>query len=72
MAPVDESAGASDAGSGDMDIPADLMRTLNVSGSFRIREAMLAGMAFSNMNVTVNAADGKLRLNPLPFGPVPA
>lgn len=65
MAPADENAAAADADSGDMEIPADLVRALNVNGTLRIREATLAGMAFSNMQVTARAGDGKLRLNPL-------
>ncbi len=65
MAPADEGAVSDDDSGGDMEIPVDLVRALNVDGSFRIRDAMLAGMAFSNMQVTVRAADGKLRLHPL-------
>ena len=65
MAPVDESAAAGDAESGDMEIPADLVRTLNVDGNFRINEAILSGMTFTNMEVGIKAGDGKLRLYPL-------
>ena len=65
MAPADESDAAADSESGDIEIPADLIRTLNVSGNFRIREASLTGMAFSDLEVGVNADGGKLRLNPL-------
>jgi len=65
MAPADESAQAAGEESADIEIPADLIRTLNVAGSFRIREAYLAGMAFANLKLGVSAADGKVRLNPL-------
>lgn len=65
MAPADKDAVSDDDSGGDMEIPADLVRALNVDGSLRIRDAMLAGMVFSNMQVTVRAADGKLRLHPL-------
>lgn len=65
MAPVDESAAGNDNESGDLEIPADLVRTLNVDGSFRIREAILSGMEFTNMEVGVKAGDGRLRLFPL-------
>jgi AsmA protein len=65
MAPVDDSAAVAADESGDIEIPADLIRTLNAKGSFRIRQAYLAGMEFSNMELGVNSAGGKLRLNPL-------
>ncbi|MGI9260636.1 MAG: AsmA family protein [Woeseiaceae bacterium] len=65
MAPVDESAASNDAESGDMEVPADLVRTLNVDGNFRINEATLAGMEFTNMEVGVKAGGGELRLFPL-------
>ena len=63
MAPADQGAAAED--SGDIEIPADLVRTLNVAGSFRIAEAFLAGMEFSNLTLGVNGSGGKLRLHPL-------
>ena len=65
MAPADESASAGAAGSSDMEIPADLVRALNVDGNFRINEAILSGMTFTNMEVGIKAGDGKLRLHPL-------
>ncbi|MBT8099356.1 MAG: AsmA family protein, partial [Gammaproteobacteria bacterium] len=65
MAPVDDSAAGSDAGSGDMEIPADLVRTLNIDGNFRIDQAILSGMTFTNMAVGIKAGNGRLRLHPL-------
>lgn len=65
MAPVDDSATAGDADSSDMEIPADLVRALNVDGNFRINEAILSGMTFTNMEVGIKAGDGRLRLYPL-------
>jgi len=65
MAPVDESMTAADEEAGDVEIPADLIRTLNVSGSFKIAQAYLTGMKFTNLELGVNAAGGKLRLHPL-------
>ena len=65
MAPVDESAVAADEEAGDVEIPADLIRTLNVNGNFRIQQAYLSGMKFSNLQLGVNGAGGKLRLHPL-------
>ncbi|MDH5345924.1 MAG: AsmA family protein, partial [Gammaproteobacteria bacterium] len=65
MAPADQ--GATNAGeeSADMEIPADLIRTLHVNGNIRINQAFLAGMAFTNLELGANAAGGILRLNPL-------
>ena len=65
MAPADESATTMDEDSAPVEIPADLIRTLNVRGNFRIDKAWLTGMEFSNMQLGVNSAGGKLRLNPL-------
>ena len=65
MAPVDESAVAADEVAGDVEIPADLIRTLNVNGNFRIQQAYLSGMEFSNLELGVNGAGGKLRLHPI-------
>ena len=65
MAPADESAAAGGDEGSDVEIPADLIRALNVSGSFRIREATLTGMEFSDLELGVNAKDGRLRLHPL-------
>jgi len=65
MAPADESVAGSEEDSGDMEIPADLVRVLNVDGNFRINETILSGMTFTNMEVGVTAGDGRLRLFPL-------
>jgi AsmA protein len=65
MAPPDDIAAASDQETSDVEIPADLIRTLNVNGSFRIQQAFMTGMEFTNLELGVNASGGKLRLNPL-------
>lgn len=65
MAPAEEGVATSGGEGSDVEIPTDLIRALNVSGSFRIREATLTGMAFSDLELGVNAGDGKLRLHPL-------
>jgi len=65
MAPADESVSAAGDDGSDVEIPADLIRTLNVNGNFRIRQAYLTGMEFRNMELGVNSAGGKLRLHPL-------
>lgn len=65
MAPADESAAASDEESGDFELPVDMIRTLHANGSFRIERASLSGLEFTNMEVGLASADGRLRLNPL-------
>ena len=65
MAPADGSADTADEDAAPVEIPADLIRALNVRGKFRIEKAWLTGMEFSNMQLGVNSSGGKLRLNPL-------
>ncbi len=66
MAPTDDSVTADDSESdADIEIPVDLIRTLNANGSFRIERAFLSGMEFENLELGVNSSGGRLRLNPL-------
>jgi len=66
MAPTDDSVTtAGDEEAGDIEIPVDLIRTLNASGSFKIERAFLAGMEFENLELGVNSSGGRLRLHPL-------
>jgi AsmA protein len=66
MAPTDEAiAAAESADSGDMEIPVDMIRALNASGSFKIDRALLSGMEFTNLQLGLNSANGRLRLYPL-------
>ena len=66
MAPADAGAAstADDPGD-DIEIPVDMIRGLNASGSFKIDRAFLSGMEFTNLELGLQSADGKLRLNPL-------
>jgi len=65
MAPADSAATASDESGDDIEIPVDMIRALNVDGSFRIDQAYLSGMEFTKIELGLKSADGKLRLNPL-------
>ncbi|MDJ0906427.1 MAG: AsmA family protein [Woeseiaceae bacterium] len=61
---------AGDAGSagGDsvpVEIPVELIRALNVRGALSIGRADLSGMQFANVELGLNAADGKLRMHPI-------
>lgn len=64
MAPADESA-AGDEESSDVELPVDMIRTLNANGTFRIERASLSGLEFTNMQLGLVSGDGQLRLNPL-------
>ncbi len=66
MAPAEDGA-ATNAGidEGDVEIPIDMIRTLNASGNFRIERASLSGMEFTNMQLGLNSAAGRLQLKPL-------
>ena len=66
MAPTSEDAApTADEGPSNVEIPVDLIRALNAQGKFTMDQAMLSGIAFENMQVTLNAKGGKLRLHPL-------
>ncbi len=65
MAPAEEGVAATDESGGDVEIPADLIRTLNAEGSFEIGRAFLTGMEFKNLELGLNASGGNLRLHPL-------
>ena len=65
---------ATDAGSGaggesvPTEIPADLIRPLNASGNLRVTKATLGDMAFENVVLGLNVANGRLRLHPITSG----
>lgn len=65
MAPADDSAVSADEDAGDVEIPVDLIRTLNANGSFKIAHAFLSGMEFENLELGLNSSGGRLRLHPL-------
>ncbi len=65
---------ATDAGSGaggesvPTEIPVDLIRPLNARGNLRVTKATLGTMEFENVVLGLNAANGRLRLNPITSG----
>ena len=66
MAPADETAAAAaDEAAADIEIPVELIRSLKARGSARLNEAYLGPVTFTNLQLGVNGADGKLRLNPV-------
>ena len=65
MAPADETAVDAEEPAADVEIPADLIRTLKAEGSVRLREAFLGPVTFSNLELGVNGSGGRLRLHPI-------
>jgi AsmA protein len=66
MAPTDDSmVTGDDEETGDIEIPVDLIRTLNANGRFKIGRAFLSGMEFENLELGLNSSGGRLRLHPL-------
>lgn len=49
----------------DVEIPAELIRTLFADGTLRFDEAFLGPVHFTAMQVRVTAADGRMRLHPI-------
>jgi len=64
MAPADE-AGVATQDVAPVEVPADLIRSLNLRGNFKIAEAVLGGMRFENAELGLKAANGKLRMYPI-------
>jgi len=58
-------ASASSGNAVPVEIPADLIRALNVRGGLTVQTAKLSGMTFDNVTLGLNAADGNLRLHPI-------
>ena len=65
MAPADESMVGDSADDAEIEIPADMIRSLKANGNFRIERAFFSGLEFTNMQLGLNSANGRLRLNPL-------
>jgi AsmA protein len=67
MAPAGQSAGgaAGAAASDEIEIPVDIVRTLEAKGSFKLGRAELGGLAFDNISVGLTSANEKLRLYPI-------
>jgi len=64
MAPAEEGADAGDEAV-PIEIPADLIRSLNLRGSLTLEEATLSGMEFTAVELGLNASDGNLRMHPI-------
>jgi len=64
MAPVDEAVATAEE-EAPVEIPADLIRSLNLRGNFKFVEAYLGGMQFESVELGLNATNGKLRMHPI-------
>ena len=49
----------------DVEIPVDLIRTLQAVGTIKLDRAQMSGLAFESLVVGLNSGGGKLRLQPL-------
>lgn len=63
MAPADESEGTG-AESAPTEVPADLIRALNMRGRLALEEVLLGGMTFSAVSFGLNVSNDRLRLHP--------
>jgi AsmA protein len=59
--PEEETAAATD----DIEIPVELIRSLEARGTVTLARATLAGMEFTDMQLGLDSAGGKLRLHPI-------
>lgn len=64
MAPATDSGAGSDEAV-PVEIPADLVRGLNIRGALLLDEALLSGLEFTSIELGVTARDGKLRMRPI-------
>ncbi len=65
MAPGEAAAAESQEPAADIEIPVDLIRSLQAKGTAKLERATFAGMLFENIQLGVNSQGGKLRLHPL-------
>lgn len=47
------------------EIPLEPLRALNLEGQFTLEELIVAGFELADINIEVNAADGRIRVHPL-------
>lgn len=67
LQPTAESAGSAGA-SAPVEIPVDLIKPLHVDGKLRLTAVKFAGLVFENVELGVNAAAGRMRLQPISAG----
>ncbi|MGI9309343.1 MAG: AsmA family protein [Gammaproteobacteria bacterium] len=67
MAPAEEgdSGAAADSKPSDDELPVEALRDLNLDAELKIQQAVVADARLQNINLTVSAHNGIIRLNPL-------
>lgn len=66
MAPADETApDATEAATGDIEIPVDMIRALQAKGKVTLDRATLSGMVFENIELGLVSQNGNMRLHPI-------
>jgi AsmA protein len=65
MAPAGETAAEEQTNPDDIEIPVDMIRSLNARGKVTLERATLSGMLFEKLELGLNSSDGKLRLHPI-------
>ena len=67
LAPATEGASGSDseASVDETEIPVELLRSMDAKGSIKLARAEMSGMVFTDIDLGLNLAGGKLRMNPL-------
>lgn len=65
MEPAPEKGASGTTDEAPIRIPADLLRPLNVRAELTLGSVQMAGLLLEGVAVTVNAKDGKLRINPI-------
>lgn len=64
MAPATDATGGTEE-SVPVEIPSELVRALNLRGALLLDEAMLSGLAFTDIELGVTARDGVLHMHPI-------
>ena len=65
MAPPSEEAVDEDEAGATAEIPAELIRAFDTKANFKLGEAKLGGLLFTNIEVAIESDDGKARIHPI-------
>ena len=65
MAPPSEEASGDDEAGATAEIPAELIRAFDTKANFKLDEAKLGGLLFSNIEVVIESDGGKARIHPI-------
>jgi AsmA protein len=68
MAPAGDAAETADVEEVPVEIPVDLIRSLNARGSLKLKEAYLGAIRFENVELGLNNDNGNLRIHPISAG----